>query len=202
MGLYLVAVLFALLCLYFFLDVNYFLRHVTLMLLYHLRWKRRRLPLDAPDSSRGMCRLTDLDHMCHMNNARYLRAFEYGRTCFGLKNGLWKAAANLKKTLLVAAVAVRYRKPLKLFQKYHIVTKLVHCQGRDLYVDQQLITDSDNFVRATCLAKMTLTSGSVEELLAALKENPSKFTDAPAEVKQFVDYNTMNSERLNPNKVK
>ncbi|CAN7943328.1 unnamed protein product [Ixodes hexagonus] len=191
--------------LYAFVDVNYFIWHLVVIAMYAtFRWKRAaRCTLFDTDCYTGISFPSDIDHMGHMNNARYIRAFEYARAAFGLRSKLWSTARKLQASILIASQVVRYRKPIGVFQRYRITTRVVFFQGKDLYVEQQLLTTCDNFVRATCVVKLTMTNGGVDDLFKALGLDPSTSPkEMPVEIGDFIAYNEANSSRLNPAKAK
>ncbi|KAL1416676.1 hypothetical protein MTO96_027621 [Rhipicephalus appendiculatus] len=97
--------------------------YIVLMVRGLLRWRHMKRPFLEPDVTTGRCSLSDLDHMMHMNNVKYLRAFEFGRAAFGLKNRLWHKARDLRAHLLISAQVVRYRRPVTLFQAFEIHSK-------------------------------------------------------------------------------
>lgn len=151
-----------------------------------------------PDVTTGRCSLSDLDHMVHMNNVKYLRAFEFGRAAFGLKNRLWHKAKELNAHLLISAQVVRYRRAVTLFQAFEIHSKIVYWEDRDIFIEQQLITVNDGFVRAVCMVKMTLVDGALNDLLTSLDVDPaSKPTPVPRDIQLFIDYNRASSTKLN-----
>lgn len=65
--------------------------------------------------------------MYHMNHAKYLRAFEYGRAVFvgdtGLLQGMLDSAKQ-GKFYVVSAIAIRYRRQVRCFERYRILTKV------------------------------------------------------------------------------
>lgn len=72
-------------------------------------------------------------------------------------------------------------------------------EGRDLYVEQQLITTSDKFVRATCLVKLTLVNGDMDKLLKVMPVEQSLILKTvPTEVGHFRNYNEANSSKHKP----
>lgn len=186
-----------LLALYVLFDVNYFIRNIILLLTGCLRWRQLKRPLLEPDVTAGRCMLSDLDYMMHMNNAKYLHAFELGRAAFGLKNKLWYKARKQAAYFLLSAQVIRYRRPVALFQAFEVHTKIVYWQDRDVYIQQELTTLKDNFIRATCMVKMTLVNGTLSDLLTSLAVDPSSQPPlVPPEVQYFMDYNRANSEKL------
>lgn len=185
--------------LYVIIDVNYFLANIFVILSYILRRKRICRSLLDVDSSWGICFPSDLDHMLHMNNAKYLRAFEFARAAFGLNNNFWVSCRDIQATVLVSSQVIRYRKPVFVFQCYNILTKVAFWEGRDLYVEQQLITTSDKFVRATCLVKLTLVNGDMDKLLKVMPVEQSLIPKTvPTEVGHFRNYNEANSSKHKP----
>uniref|UniRef100_A0A6G5AFI1 Protein THEM6 n=1 Tax=Rhipicephalus microplus TaxID=6941 RepID=A0A6G5AFI1_RHIMP len=194
MGIYVVLAL----VLYVLFDVNYFIQYILLIARGFLLWRHTKRPFLEPDVTTGMCSLSDLDHMIHMNNVKYLRAFEFGRAAFGTKNGLWRNARVLKAHLLISAQVVRYRRPVTLFQAFEIHSKVVYWEDRDIFIEQQMITVNDNFVRAVCLVKMTLVDGTLNDLLTSLDVDPSsKPMPVPRDIQLFIDYNRASSAKLN-----
>ncbi|XP_029840113.2 protein THEM6-like isoform X1 [Ixodes scapularis] len=198
---WIVGVLFLL---YAFVDVNYLIWYIILITAYALKWRKTaRCSLLEPDCYTGISFPSDMDHLWHMNNAKYPRAFEYARAVFGLKSELLITARQLGTTMVMTSQMIRYRKPLTVFQWYRITTKVVFIEGRDIYVEQQLATTSDNFVHGTCMVKLTMTKGTVEDVLKAMNLDPSVCPkEVPVEVRHFIAYNEANSSRLNPAKAK
>uniref|UniRef100_A0A4D5RQ09 Protein THEM6 n=1 Tax=Ixodes scapularis TaxID=6945 RepID=A0A4D5RQ09_IXOSC len=198
---WIVGVLFLL---YAIVDVNYLNWNIILITAYALKWRKTaRCSLLEPDCYTGISFPSDMDHLWHMNNAKYPRAFEYARAVFGLKSELLITARQLGTTMVMTSQTIRYRKPLTVFQWYRITTKVVFIEGRDIYVEQQLATTSDNFVRATCMVKLTMTKGTVEDVLKAMNLDPAVCPkEVPVEIRHFIAYNEANSSRLNPAKAK
>lgn len=65
--------------------------------------------------------------MWHMNHGKYLRNFEYARGIFVGETGLLSFVLDLRRTnrfFVIAAIAVRYRKPVTCFETYRIITKV------------------------------------------------------------------------------
>ena len=66
----------------------------------------------------------DIDIFLHMNNGRYRRAMDFARLIFYAECGLLDYLMETGTQALMVAATGRYRRPLKLFQKYDIVTKV------------------------------------------------------------------------------
>lgn len=83
----------------------------------------------------------DLDIYAHMNNGRYLTVMDLGRFDFILRSGLGSMARRMKWNPLVASAVVRYRRPLFLFQRYRLVTRVVSWDERWIYIEQRFEHD-------------------------------------------------------------
>lgn len=71
--------------------------------------------------------------MLHMNHGKYLRSFEYARGVFVGDTGLLDFVLDLRKTnrnFVIAAMAIRYRKPVTCFETYKIITKVGRSKRR------------------------------------------------------------------------
>ena len=66
---------------------------------------------------------------------------------------------------LVNAISIRYRHSLQLFQKFEVHTKILSWDEKVLYLEQRLITTSDNFVAAIALVKMAIKGITTPELI-------------------------------------
>lgn len=75
-----------------------------------------------------MCTTRDIDFLLtHINNARYLRAMDFGRVSHCLRTGIDKAMVQHKASMLVAASTIRYRKPVYLFMPYRLLSQVSSC---------------------------------------------------------------------------
>ena len=79
---------------------------------------------------------TDIDIFMEVNNGRYLTLMDIGRFKYGIKVGLVAALKRRKWGLAVAGASVRYRKRIRLFQKFSIHTKVVGIDERWVYFQQ------------------------------------------------------------------
>ena len=78
----------------------------------------------------------DLDVSAHMNNGRYLTLMDLGRTDFMIRSGLWRHIWRNTWTPIASAVAIRFRRELRPFQRFELQTRLV-CWDATLVVMQQ-----------------------------------------------------------------
>ncbi len=117
---------------------------------------------------------TDLDLNIHMTNARYLSFMDLGRTDLIIRTGLGRVMWRHKLQAVIGGSMVRFRRPLRPFQRFSVQTHLIAWDERWLYIEQTL---SSNGVVA-CSAQIKgafVQNGSVmapSALFALLGETP------------------------------
>jgi len=87
----------------------------------------------------------DIDFNLHLNNARYLSIMDYGRIHLLARGGLLRMILKEKWTPLVGAVWMTYRRPLPLFARYELATRLV-CWDKRWFYMEQIFTGEDGLV--------------------------------------------------------
>ena len=78
----------------------------------------------------------ELDINVHMNNAKYLAVMDLGRTDWIVRTKARRLMTVEKMSPVVGGVIVRYRRSLKLFQRYDLKTRLLGWDERWLYIEQ------------------------------------------------------------------
>ncbi len=135
--------------------MNLYLRLFYVLFAAFLR-KRIKSPLEETDLQFRVLP-TDLDINGHMNNGRYLTLMDIGRMDYAIRLGLASYMVKNKYYPLTAGVTIRYRLPLRLFQKFRITTRTV-CWGRKwIYMEQKFILASGRrtgAVAATALIRI------------------------------------------------
>lgn len=103
-------------------------------------WRRPRLEL--PD---GVSRLTfrvwphDLDTSLHLNNGRYLTLMDLGRLDVMVSGGLWRAVLRHKWTPVATAIKIRYRRELRLFERFEIASRIVAWDATTVVMEQRFL---------------------------------------------------------------
>ncbi|WP_404378797.1 thioesterase family protein [Caenispirillum salinarum] len=120
---------------------------------------------------------TDLDLNVHMNNARYLSVMDLGRTDLIIRTGLHKLMLRHKWQAVIGGATVRYRRPLRPFQRFHLSTRLLYWDDRWIYLEQ-IITTPDGAVACSAMVKAVFTAGGkrvdpAETVAAAGHDAPS-----------------------------
>ncbi len=80
----------------------------------------------------------DLDYNVHMNNARYLALMDVGRVDLILRTGLWRAMWNHRWQAVIAGSLIRYRRPLRPFQRMELVSRLIGWDERWFYIEHRI----------------------------------------------------------------
>lgn len=85
------------------------------------------------------CWPNDLDTNLHMNNGRYMTLLDLGRLDLLLRTGAAKPAFRKRWYPVLAAAQFRYRKPLNLFQRFEIRTRIVSWDEKWVYIEQKML---------------------------------------------------------------
>jgi len=80
----------------------------------------------------------ELDINIHMNNAKYLAVMDLGRTDWIVRTGAWRLMRHEGMAPVIGGAMVRYRRSLKLFQRYLLKTRLLGWDERWLYIEQTM----------------------------------------------------------------
>ncbi|KAK8752690.1 hypothetical protein OTU49_006877 [Cherax quadricarinatus] len=177
------------------LEVGYFLK--AFIYGFGSRYILSRINTLSSSKLYGICTTRDIDFMLnHINNARYLRAMDFGRIDHCIRAGIFKAVSMNKAKLLVAATTIRYRKPVYLFMPYRLHSQLVYWDERNLYYRQDFETLHDNFLRTTAYVKLAVVGSSSEEILAAANSENLVVPEAPDDLLSWIQYNQQNSLSL------
>lgn len=186
----------ALLLLYIFFDVNYFLR-----IIFTIGWGKifdKKKKIDEQTEIYGLVTTQDLDiFFKHMNNARYVRELDFARFHFYERTGIYDEIKKVDGHVLQTASNIRYRRTMPLLQAYKVTTKIVSWDEKTLYIEQQFVTLRDNFVRAVVLSKQTTIGLNVPEIMAKLTGKDVSYRPTPPpELEDWLTSMDKSSERL------
>ena len=205
--------LFVLLVLFAFVDVWFFVRCIYYALksnslsflrtLYGVgREHHSSEDLLKPVVLHGIVLPSDVDLHLHMNNSKYLREMDFGRIQMYLQSGLRQEASKHRAATLVAAISIRYRKSMKLWERFSLRTKLVHWNDDALYLEQRFIGKA-GFTYAIAMVKMVVRSkgGKVSptEFSKRFVTNEGKVVEPPPpspELKCWIESIEKSSESL------
>lgn len=81
----------------------------------------------------------DLDLSMHMNNGRYLTVMDLGRLDLILRSGLAGAVWHNGWTPVANAALVRFRRELRVFDRYRLETRVVGWQEQTVFIEQTFV---------------------------------------------------------------
>ncbi len=90
----------------------------------------------------------DLDTNLHMNNGRYMTLMDLGRLDLLLRNGAIRHVLAQKWYPVLASCHIRFRRPLNLFQRFEIRTRIVTWDEKWIYLEQRILRNGDMAVHA------------------------------------------------------
>ena len=120
--------------------------------------RRGRLNLLGTSSVAMRVWPTDLDVQMHMNNGRYLSLMDLGRIDLLVRSGFWREARRRGWFPLVAAGAIEYRRPLRLFERYRLTTRILGWDERWFYLEHSFRRGDK--VAATAMIKAMIRSAA------------------------------------------
>ncbi|MEL6683489.1 MAG: acyl-CoA thioesterase [Pseudomonadota bacterium] len=103
--------------------------------------RARKMPALAPlgtHVSYHRCWPHDIDQFIEMNNGRILTILDLGRTGLAQRVGLLRALSKNRWGLTMAGCSVMYRKRIRPFVKFRVVSKCVGWDERFMYLDQSI----------------------------------------------------------------
>jgi acyl-CoA thioesterase FadM len=155
--------------------MNLLVRLLKTLLLFLLRPRR----MGVLDESVVRFRVWpgDLDTNLHMNNGRYMTLLDLGRLDMLLRVGLARRTFRRKWYPVLAAVQLRYRKPLNLFQEFEIRTRIVTWDDRFVYLEQRIVREgrlmTHGYLKGAFVGpRGTVPMGEVVALLGSAPEPP------------------------------
>ena len=148
-------------------------------LLWLIATAARRPPCEptGPCVSRFRVWPNDLDVFLHMNNGAYLTVADLGRTDLMLRAGMFGAIRRRGWYPIVAAENIRFRRSLRLAERYTITTRILGWSARSIYLEQRFERGGE-LVAVACIDARFLArrGGSVDTadvLAVAGVEGPS-----------------------------
>lgn len=93
----------------------------------------------------------DIDLNIHMTNSRYLSLMDLGRVDLMLRSPLAKPVITGQWKAVLGSVTLQFRRPLKLFQKISLHTRVIGWDQKWIYLEQKTI--SNHQLMSTAIAK-------------------------------------------------
>jgi len=108
--------------------------------------------------------ITDIDASI-MNHAEIMTVFETGRIDFMIRTGFLRLARENKWYFPSRSITVQFIRPLRIFQKARLSTKILHMDDRWVYTEQKITRN--NKIISICVNKSTIKKG--KEIISPLK---------------------------------
>ena len=183
-------------------DVWYFISMLVLVLRLRF-WQERDFktnPMTEEEFTResfcsGIVLLSDIDMNLHMNNSRYLREFDRGRIKWAFEAGIRQWLSKHNAFWTVSASSIRYRREMRLFQRFTMVAKFIWWEDDAIYMEQRMVTPN-GFVTAIMLVKVAVrgvTVGKMQEGVCGHQLIPPPI---PPEVKSWRESISFSSKKL------
>lgn len=77
----------------------------------------------------------DLDTSGHLNNGRYLSLMDFGRLDLMMRSGMWRSILRHRWTPIASAAVVRFRRELRLFQRFRLETRILAWDHKLLVIE-------------------------------------------------------------------
>jgi YbgC/YbaW family acyl-CoA thioester hydrolase len=90
----------------------------------------------------------DLDPLMHVNNGVYLSLLDLGRIDFMIKTGMYKKIKENKLYPVIASEGIKFKRSLKLFQKFEIKTKFSGFDEKYVYLEQSFWSKEKIYAKA------------------------------------------------------
>jgi len=116
------------------------------------------------------CWPLDIDLYMEMNNGRILTILDLGRSSLAYRAGLLQALHKQGWGLTMAGTSVRYRKRIRPFVKFRVVSKAIGWDDKFMYLDQSIWIGEECAVQALYRSAVTDKNGLVrpERLFEAM----------------------------------
>ncbi|MFT5066001.1 MAG: acyl-CoA thioesterase FadM [Yoonia sp.] len=150
--------------------------------------KATALPILGTHVSYHRCWPQDLDAFMEMNNGRILTILDLGRTVLAQRAGLLGALKTKGWGLTMAGNSVRYRKRIRPFVRFKLVSRAVGWDARFVYLEHTIWIGGECAVQALFRSAVTDKSGIVEpsRIIAAMGQDITSPT-LPDWVQNWID---------------
>jgi len=145
-----------------------------------------------------MVNVHEIDFNFHMNNANYFACMEFGRVDLLVRNGIWRAIYKNGWNLVIQSVTLRWRRELRLFSRYKLVSRIIGWDDKAFFIEQQFV--KNQFVHSIAICKMHITKGGNPVKVLQKMNLPSESPPFSEDVKCWIEYDNQSSLRLRPTK--
>lgn len=150
--------------------------------------KLPRMGLHDTHISHHICWPWDIDPWMELNNGRTLTLYDLGRIPLAQRMGLVSALRDNKFGLTIAGASVRYRRRVRMFDRFEIHSRVLGWDDRFIYIDQSMWRNEQCTSQALLRSAITDKSGIVSpEILIAKMDNALESPVLPDWVLAWID---------------
>ena len=120
---------------------------------------RKPVPVLGPCLTPYICLLTDLDVLRHMNNGTYFSLLDLARVDLMNRAGVGSKLAQQGWYPVVVAETMRFRKSLKLFDRFHVETVVLGWDEKAFLLQQRFLKGHVCVAEAVVRARFLKKSG-------------------------------------------
>ncbi|XP_078600770.1 protein THEM6-like [Branchiostoma floridae x Branchiostoma japonicum] len=179
-----------------FFDVWYFVNGFLTWMVAKLQKKVRKKGVLEEAVTYGLVTTTDLDFMCHKNNARYPRKCDFGRFLLWESTGMWDSVVKLGGSMVLGASTIRYRRSLQFLEPFRVRSKILCWDDKAFYVEQRVESLKDNFICAIVYCKQSVLRVSPAKVAEARCGETMDSPEFPSEISTWIEMNNISSENL------
>jgi acyl-CoA thioesterase FadM len=152
--------------------VNLLFRLIWLLIVS--RFRRRCDPL-GPVRTPFRVLPTDLDVLRHVNNGVYLSLLDLARTDLMIRSGLFDSVRRQSWYPVVTAESIRFRRPLTLFQRFQVETRVLGWDEKSIFLDQRFMRGDTVVAYALVTGRFLGPGGSIapDQVLALAGIDPA-----------------------------
>ena len=124
---------------------------------------------------------TDLDVMLHMNNGVYLSLMDLARVDLLRRSRLFEPVRERGWYPVVTAQTIQYRRSLKLFQRFSIVTRVLSWTDKSILIEQRFERGAETVAYALIRGRFLTRAGATVSMrdLMKLAGSPAPPADVP-----------------------
>lgn len=128
------------------------------------------LPLTGTHVSHHMCWPWDIDMWMELNNGRTLTLYDLGRIPLAKRTGLMRVLRANKWGLTMAGASVRYRRRVRMFDRFEMRSRAIAWDARFIYLEQSMWRHGECANHALYRSAVTSSDGIVppEKVIEAL----------------------------------
>lgn len=121
-----------------------------------------------------ICWPWDIDIFMELNNGRTLTLYDLGRIPMAIRMGFTKALKQEKLGLTIAGSSVRYRRRIRMFQRFTMKSRVIGWDHRFMYIDQSMWRNGECTGQALLRSALTDKNGIVapQKFCAAVGADP------------------------------